>query len=191
MSWDAGFAVDLPNNPVDTDPTGNREQTGRTAGGTDKLLAHVFEQITRVNEEIARAEEKFSKPEHNAPRDPSDPPQPPMNTFRPAAPGSRPSLGARAVRGLPWPNVLGSVHRHRCHRLAVAIVQVVPPNEDYRRPGRPSLSRLSPPTIEKAGFTIQPRPPHPFRWPRQRQHLHIQHLWLRPRRWSHPPPRSS
>jgi len=101
MSWDSGFAVDLPNKLVATDTTLNpKESEPRRVmvARVDEKLAQVFEQITRVDEEIARAEEQLSKRD-DAARHPSDPPQTRMNTFRPAVPGNRPSLGGRAVRG--------------------------------------------------------------------------------------------
>ncbi len=100
MSWDSGFAVDLPNKLVATDTTLNpKESEPRRVmvARVDEKLAQVFEQITRVDEEIARAEEQLSKRD-DAARHPSDHPQTRMNTFRPAVPGNRPSLGGRAVR---------------------------------------------------------------------------------------------
>ena len=100
MSWDSGFAVDLPNKLVATDTTLNPKSSDPRhviAARVDEKLAHVYEQITRVDEEIARAEAQLSKRD-DAARHPSDHPQTHMNTFRPAVPGKRPSLGGRAVR---------------------------------------------------------------------------------------------
>jgi hypothetical protein len=100
MSWDSGFAVDLPNKPVATDTTLNPKSSDPRqvmVARVDEKLADVFEQITRVDEEIARAEQQLSKRD-DAARHPSDHPQTRMNTFRPAVPGNRPSLGGRAVR---------------------------------------------------------------------------------------------
>ena len=58
MSWDSGFAVDLPNKLVATDTTLNPKQSDPRhvmVARVDEKLAHVYEQITRVDEEIARA----------------------------------------------------------------------------------------------------------------------------------------
>src|SRR6478609_5527964 len=101
MSWDSGFAVDLPNKLAATDTTLNPKQSDPrhvVVARADEALAHVFEQITRVDEEIARAQEQLSKRD-DAARHPSDPPHTRMNTSRPAVPRNRPSLGGRVVRG--------------------------------------------------------------------------------------------
>ena len=101
MSWDSGFAVDLPNKLVATDTTLNPKQTDPRhvmVARADEELAHAYEQITRAHEEIGRTEERLSKREHDVASHPSDHPQSRMNTFRPVVPSNPPSLGRRAVR---------------------------------------------------------------------------------------------
>ena len=101
MSWDSGFAVDLPNKLVTTDTTLNPKQTDPRhvmVARADQELAHAYEQLTRAHEDIGRTEEQFSKLEHDVASHPSDHPQSRMNTFRPAVPSNPPSLGRRVVR---------------------------------------------------------------------------------------------
>ena len=173
MSWDLGFAVDVPNKLVATDTTLSPKQIDPrhvVAARADEALANVYEQITRVDEEIARAQEQLSKREQDATRHPSDPPQTRMDRSRPAVPGNRPSLGGRAVRGLHWLNV-GSVHRCRCHRLAVAVLRRCG-QADYREVGaaarpdfiadarKPGASRAAEPSY-RSGGTAKTAPPQP------------------------------
>src|SRR5258707_10833423 len=56
MSWDSGFAVDLPNKLVATDTTLNPKQTDSrhvTVARADEELAHAYEQITRADEQLS------------------------------------------------------------------------------------------------------------------------------------------
>jgi hypothetical protein len=158
MSWDSGFAVDIPNKLVATDTTLNPKQTDTRhvmVARADEELAHVYEKITRVDEEIARAEEQLSKLEHDAARHPSDPPQTRKNTFRPAVPGSRPSLGGRAVRGF------AGLMLAACIGVAAFAWQ----SPSYGEAARQVIARWAPQlvptlllTLESPGFPAQPSP---------------------------------
>jgi len=92
--------TDTTLNPKQTDP---RHVLGARA---DEELAHAYEEIKRTGEELARAEEQLSKLEHDA--------------ARPAVRGKRPLFDRPAVRGFTG-LLLASVHRCRCHRLAVIL----------------------------------------------------------------------
>ena len=102
MSWDAGFAVDLPNKVVASDTTLNPKQPDVRqvmVARADEQLARAHEQITRANEQIGRTEEHLAKLERDAASHPSDYPQTGMNRARSAVSSNRPSLGGRAARG--------------------------------------------------------------------------------------------
>src|SRR5258705_9357369 len=157
MSWDSGFAVDLPNKLVATDPTLNPKQSEPRrvmVARVDEMLAQVFEQITRVDEEIARAEEQLSKRD-DAARHPSDPPQTRMNTFRPVIPGNRPSLGGWVVRGF------AGLMLAAC--IGVAAIAWQSPS--YGDAARQIIARWAPQlvptlslTLENPGLPAQPNP---------------------------------
>jgi len=134
MSWDSGFAVDLPNKLVATDTALNPKQTDTRhviVARADEQLAHAYEQVSRANEQIARADEQLSKLEHDAARHPSDHSQ--ARYVSPCSPG-QPAIAWRAGgTRLHWLNV-DSVHRGRCHRLAVAVLRRCG-EADYREVG--------------------------------------------------------
>jgi len=158
MSWDSGFAVDLPNKLVATDTTLNpKESEPRRVmvARVDEKLAQVFEQITRVDEEIARAEEQLSKRD-DAARHPSDHPQTRMNTFRPAVRGNRPSLGGRAVRAFIGLTLAA----------CIGVVAIAWQSPSYGDAARQIIARWAPqlaPTLslmlENPGLPAQPSPP--------------------------------
>jgi hypothetical protein len=173
MSWDSGFAVDLPNKLIATDTTLNPQQTDPrhvVVARADEALAHVHEQITRVDEEIARAEEQFSKREHDATRHPSDSPQTRMNRSRPAASNNRPSLGGRAARGFigltliafiavaafAWQSPsYGNAARQVIARWAPQLVPTLSVSLGLpAQPSRPALQAV-------AAKTAPPQPGHP------------------------------
>src|SRR5258705_9284459 len=175
MSWDSGFAVDLPNKLVATDPTLNPKQSEPRrvmVARVDEKLADVFEQITRVDEEIARAEQQLSKRD-DAARHPSDHPQTRMNTFRPAVPGNRPSLGGRAVRAfigltlaacigvvaIAWQSPsYGDAARQIIARWAPQLAPTL--SLMLENPGLPAPP--SPPTIQAAAAKTAPPQPAPL-----------------------------
>jgi hypothetical protein len=156
MSWDSGFAVDLPNKLVATDTTLNPKQTDPRhvmVARADEQLAHVCEKITRVDEEIARAEEQLSKLERDAARHPSDNPQARKNRFRPAVPSSRPSLGGRAVRGLTGLTLAA----------CIGVAAIAWQSPSYGEAARQIIARWAPQlaptlslTLENPGLPAQP-----------------------------------
>jgi hypothetical protein len=155
MSWDSGFAVDLPNKPVATDTTLNPKSSDPRqvmVARVDEKLADVFEQITRVDEEIARAEQQLSKRD-DAARHPSDHPQTRMNTFRPAVSSNRPSLGGRAARGFIGLTLIA----------CIAVAAFAWQSPSYGDAARQIIARWAPQlastlslTLENPGFPAQP-----------------------------------
>jgi hypothetical protein len=158
MSWDSGFAVDLPNKLAATDTTLNPKQSDPrhvVVARADEALAHVFEQITRVDEEIARAQEQLSKREQDATRHPSDPPHTRMDRSRPVIRGNRPSLGGRVVRGFAG-LILAT---------CVGVAAIAWQSPSYGDAARQIIARWAPqlaPTLslmlENPGFAKQPGP---------------------------------
>jgi hypothetical protein len=158
MSWDSGFAVDLPNKLVATDTSLNPKQTDTRhvmVARADEQLAHAYEQVSRADEQIARAEEQLSKLEHDAARHPSDHPQARKNTFLPAVPGSRPTLG-RAVRGFAGLTLTA----------CIGVVAIAWQSPSYGDAARQIIARWAPqlvPTLslalENPGLPAQPSPP--------------------------------
>jgi hypothetical protein len=147
MSWDSGFAVDLPNKLVVTNTTLNPKQTD----SRHVMVARADEELAHAHEQIARAEEQLSKLEHDAARHPSDHPQ-----TRPAIPGNRPSLGGRAVRafiGLMLAACIG----------VAAIAWQSPSYGDAARQiiasWAPQLVPILSLTLEIPGLPAQPSPP--------------------------------
>jgi hypothetical protein len=156
MSWDSGFAVDLPNKLVATDTTLNPKQADTRhvmVARADEQLAHAYEQITRANEQIGRTEEQLSKLERDAAR--SDHPQARKNTFRPAVPGSRPSLGGRAARGVVGLTLTA----------CIAVAAFAWQSPSYGEAARQVIARWAPQlvptlllTLESPRFPAQPSP---------------------------------
>ena len=159
MSWDSGFAVDLPNKLVATDTALNPKQTDTRhvmVARADEQLAHAYEQVSRANEQIARAEEQLSKLEHDDARHPSDHPQARKNTFRPAVPSSRPSLGGRAVRGFTGLTLTA----------CIGVAAIAWQSPSYGDAARQIIARWAPQlaptlslTLENPGLPAQPSPP--------------------------------
>src|SRR6476646_3097102 len=158
MSWDSGFAVDLPNKLAATDTTLNPKQSDPrhvVVARADEALAHVFEQITRVDEEIARAQEQLSKRGQDATRHPSDPPHTRMDRSRPVIRGNRPSLGGRVVRGFAG-LILAT---------CVGVAAIAWQSPSYGDAARQIIARWAPQlaptlslTLENPGFPKQPGP---------------------------------
>ena len=138
----------------------------------DEELAHAYERITRAAEEAVRAEEQLSKLERDAARHPSDHPQTRMNTLRPAVPGSRPSLGGRAVRaftGLMLAACIGvaaiawqSPYGDAAKQIIVSWVPqlVLTSSLPLEKPGL--SAQPSPPTVQAAAATTAPPQPAPL-----------------------------
>ena len=133
-------------NPEQTDPR--------------NVFARVDEEIARAYEHIALADKQLSNLPHDAARQPSDP-QTGMTAFRPAAvnnaqaPGDRPSLGRRALRGfagfllaacisaaaIAWQSSYGDAAKQIIARWA------------------PQFVSASSPPLESPGLPEQPSPP--------------------------------
>jgi hypothetical protein len=156
MSWDSGFAVDLPNKPVATDTTLNPKQTDTRqvmVARADEQLAHAYEQITGANEQIGRTEEQLSRLERDAARHPSDHPQTRMNRSRPAVSSNRPSLGGRAARGFIGLSLVA----------CIAVAAFAWQSPSYGDAARQVIARWAPQlvsilslTLEKPGISAQP-----------------------------------
>jgi hypothetical protein len=159
MSWDSGFAVDVPNKLVATDTTLSPKQIDPrhvVAARADEALANVYKQITRVDEEIARAQEQLSKREQDATRHPSDPPQTRMDRSRPVIRGNRPSLGGRVVRAFIGLTLAA----------CIGVIAIAWQSPSYGNAARQIIARWAPQlaptlslTLENPGLPAQPSPP--------------------------------
>src|SRR6202022_830224 len=133
-------------NPEQTDPR--------------NVFARVDEEIARAYEHIALADKQLSNLPHDAARQPSDP-QTGMTAFRPAAvnnaqaPGDRPSLGRRALRGFA-----GFLFAARTSAAAISW------QSSYGDAAKQIIARWAPqfvsassPPLESPGLPEQPSPP--------------------------------